>query len=444
MAQLLVKRGEATPQDFVTFVGYAGWAPNKLESELQRGNWFMVATDDQSLSDLVFARRNNSQPDGEQASTGMDTWTTLMHRIGKADLVQEYATKQNFENAVLNQWVQDRRNFLKAGQEGHTEDNVDESELMRKKNGLIIQPPHSSSQKDASSSPHPIVQEGTIYRAMHPIVLKEQFFHESLVLILKTDERGNMGVILNRPSSRIIDLGGKAQKVSDKGSSSVVPVRYGGRYGLYDEKTGSDEQRSKQTAANHPPAPETWLHFGHVGLREAQVGVPIAPEDDTYIWQCSRQDAETAVEMGLASPSDFLVTLGFTLWERKAQSYASQQSRPLTMTRLEKEFQPVAKASIPNLWKELLQQTCLSMETLDRNLEKGKAAYKMAKILPPQRAPTPKHEKESTSNYLKEASQRQKNKNSTVGTATSTYDLADEALRRWMVMFLLNTTEADR
>ena len=32
-----------------------------------------VAMEDQSLSELVFAVRNNSQPDGEQASEGKDT-----------------------------------------------------------------------------------------------------------------------------------------------------------------------------------------------------------------------------------------------------------------------------------------------------------------------------------------------------------------------------------
>ncbi len=307
----------------------------------------MVATDAESITSML-----NPQVDD---IVGKSMWKNSMNRIGKTILVDEYSTQQTFEDTMLDEWVQ----FQGKPKE------------KEKLNGLIIQP---LNEKPAL----PVVQEGTIYRTSHPIILDEQVFHESLVLILKSDERGIIGAILNRPSAKGAIL-----------ANAKVPLRYGGRYGL--EKEGK---------------PETWLHCGNEALRNAKVGVPVVPEDELLIWQCSREDAETAVEIGLAAPSDFMAILGLTLWEKNPPPEGF--GVPLTKTNLEKDFLPVPKSRITSLWKELLHQEILTELSLAKNLGHSRAAYCLA---------------------------------SRISRDKRSLDLADDALERWIKIFLMKADE---
>lgn len=317
----------------------------------------MVACDSESIFELLDQQQDMEEID----ATGMGMWLDFMWRIGKESLVAEYATKQKFEDSMLQEWIIDKLLPSKL-------------ERMEKErnSGMIIEPP------DRHPSPF-IVQEGTIFRSSHPVLLDEQVFHESLVLVLKSDERGIIGAILNRPSSKVAVL-----------NNTNLPLRYGGRYGL--------EQEGR---------PETWFHCGHEALRNAKVGVPVVPEDESLIWQCSREDAETAVEIGLASPNDFMVVLGFTLWER----YPPPEGIgvPLTRTNLEKEFSPVPKATIPQIWKELLTQEVLTKETLSKNIIISKTAHHLASS------------REDVSLIL----------------GKDDFSLADDALERWIKRFLM-------
>ena len=71
MAQLLVDEGEATPDDFWVCSGYAGWAPGQLQGELDRGGWYMVATDTKTIFNLI-----QNQPSATTTTTKDDTKTT--------------------------------------------------------------------------------------------------------------------------------------------------------------------------------------------------------------------------------------------------------------------------------------------------------------------------------------------------------------------------------
>ena len=48
-ATALVEEGRAQKSDFWMFVGYAGWAPQELQGELERDSWFMAAADSSVL-----------------------------------------------------------------------------------------------------------------------------------------------------------------------------------------------------------------------------------------------------------------------------------------------------------------------------------------------------------------------------------------------------------
>merc|ERR1712232_914631 len=89
---------------------------------------------------------------------------------------------------------------------------------------------------------------GTLVRSCAPILLDEQVFHQSLVLILPSTEETTVGVILNRPYSTSVSIDG-----------TTLPVRYGGRFELDDEGM-----------------PELWLHCNHQTLQEARIGEPIS------------------------------------------------------------------------------------------------------------------------------------------------------------------------
>jgi putative AlgH/UPF0301 family transcriptional regulator len=390
MAKLLVERGEATPDDFITFAGYVGWAPHRLQEELERGNWFMVASDSHSISELLFntVLRRGLGANLEDV-TGMDTWKHWMERIGKDHLVKDYSKTQTFEDAMLKKWIDDKLSSSSAGR------RINDSS----QNGIIIHPPP----EDEHALPQ-IVEAGTMYRSIRPIILDEQVFHRSLVIILKKDERGYIGVILNRPSSRVTMLN------TEHGGEELV-VRYGGRYGLGGEGT-----------------PETWLHHGNMELQNARVGSPLIESEEQSIWLCTRQDAETAVEMGLAPPSAFLVTWGLTLWETNPPPRGLR--RPLTTTSLDDEFKPVFKSAIPNLWKELLKQKRMTEETFEMNLEHANAAYEMAKS----RSNNEDMGMENNLDLAEDALRRNMENN---------LDLAEDALRRWIRMFIMSGSTAE-
>ena len=60
-----IVRGETTVTAFRAFAGYAGWAPDQLQTEIAREGWFVIKAD----ADTIFAK------DPEKV------WPRLMHRI---------------------------------------------------------------------------------------------------------------------------------------------------------------------------------------------------------------------------------------------------------------------------------------------------------------------------------------------------------------------------
>ena len=187
----------------------------------------MVATDSESIFALLHL--DGEETEQQSDSTGTSMWKAFMRRIGKESLVEEYARRQQFEDIMLTEWIHEKLLPSKL-----------ETMERERNSGLIIQ-----TTPDDGLSNRPIVEEGTIYRSNHPILLDEQVFHQSLVLILKSDERGIIGAILNRPSAKSAVL-----------KNNKIPLRYGGRFGLENEGK-----------------PETWLHCGNKDLRNAKVGV---------------------------------------------------------------------------------------------------------------------------------------------------------------------------
>lgn len=324
-------------------------------NELDRKNWFVVATDSKSILKSL----GNEAAD-DKNGTGM--WQKYMQRIGKRDLLEKYSTKQSFEDLMLGKWSRQQcvsskvEEIFKMSRKGDSDKSNESVEV--------------NSAKDNHTTG---IQAGSVFRASAPIIFDEQVFHESVVLIMQVDDRGVVGLILNRPTTEASELHGHD-----------FPIRFGGHYGLQGEGQ-----------------PETWLHCEHDTLQEAKVGEPVSPKGDSLFWRCTREDAEIAIRMGMAVPSDFLVFRGLTLWENVPPEGLGT---PLTKTRLDKSFKLVEHGAIPALWKELVQQEPLTESNFADNIKRSRQAFQIG-----------------------------------CGNIESpSCKLADEALERWIKLFTMN------
>jgi putative transcriptional regulator len=253
IAQVLIDEKEVEKEAFCLYRGYTKWGPGCVEKELERGDWFTVATDNLSLWDIIVQ--------DSSFATGTDKWVQVMNRIGKRSLVSS-TPNQKFQDDMLKQYMRLRL--------------LDEFSQR-----------HRTPQANARAfNPVP----GTLLRSSAPFLLNEQFLHQSLVLILKNDDSTTVGVVLNRPYSTSIRI-----------AETNLPVRYGGRYKLEDEGMPDlvlhyDHQRLQDARVGEPISKDG--------------------PDESIFWKCSREDAEAAVKAGLADADDFLIIDGLSVWNK--------------------------------------------------------------------------------------------------------------------------------
>eukprot|EP00533_Pseudo-nitzschia_delicatissima_P009939 CAMPEP_0116086080 /NCGR_PEP_ID=MMETSP0327-20121206/4664_1 /TAXON_ID=44447 /ORGANISM="Pseudo-nitzschia delicatissima, Strain B596" /LENGTH=581 /DNA_ID=CAMNT_0003577107 /DNA_START=66 /DNA_END=1811 /DNA_ORIENTATION=- len=320
IAQVLIDEKEEAKDNFRLYRGYTTWGPGRLEKELDRGDWFTVATDVESLWKFI------SQPSA--FTTGTDKWVQLMNRIGKKSMISA-APNQKFQDDMLKQYMRLR--------------------LLEKSNHDLQRLTSDSQQSQKADDLVDKLVPGTLVRSSAPIFLEEQVFHQSLVLILKNTEEMTVGVVLNRPYSTSVTIDG-----------TTVPVRYGGRYELDDEGL-----------------PEIWLHCNHQQLQEARIGEPISEhgDPDSIFWQCTRQDVETAVEGGLAKADDFLIVSGLSVWKKNR---GSNYGKGPSSLELDDNFSKVDESSIGTIWKLLMVQEPLNKKNAADNLEAANTAWMLS------------------------------------------------------------------
>jgi putative AlgH/UPF0301 family transcriptional regulator len=307
IAQLLVVAGAAKKEDFWLCAGYAGWAPGQLQNELERGNWFMVATDIDSIWRMIGQELTNP--------AGTDMWVQVMKRIGKESMTT-CMPDQKFKDDMLKQWVSQK--------------------LLLYRNVML--PPGITNPIISGVAP------GTLVRASSPILLDEQVFHQSLVLILSNNDEVTTGVVLNRPSSKSIEIGGIR-----------LPVRFGGRFGL--------EGKGK---------PKIWFHCHHKELQDANVGEPITQDKSgkSAFWKCTKEDTESAITVGLAKAKDFVVE-GISVWSKKPLRKGGNRSP----VEIDAFFTKVDDGGIGIVWKLLVAQEPLNKMNAVENLEAANAAW---------------------------------------------------------------------
>jgi len=330
-ARKLVREGSAEPEDFYVVCGYAGWGAGQLLNELERGCWYMAATDSQTL--LMELRKQDRGTDPRDA--GLETWKLLMERIGKEEEANGY--EGGFDDLMLREWAKEKLIFTTKSVED-TEQNVKEMVLLA-----------------ASLIEHKDVGAGRMLRSSSsqrpPFLLDNQEFHHSLVLIIQDNPIVSIGIILNLPSNRTVEVdvvGGDGIK-----RKAILPVRFGGRYGVKEEKK----------------KPIFWYHCNEI-LRDAKVGTPVGDDHDG-IWSCTQEDAEVALELGMATPSDFIVVGGFSIWPKGPGTVGG-----LLGEVLEGHFEPVPKNKTEVVWSMLREnQEALAVENIDSVLAVTKSIW---------------------------------------------------------------------
>jgi putative AlgH/UPF0301 family transcriptional regulator len=177
--------------------------------------------------------------------------------------------------------------------------------------------------------------------------LDKQELHKSIVLIIADDENASVVVVLNRPSSKVLDI-----KVAGKNTGGArvvtIPMRFGGQYAAQGEEA------------------LLWLYSSQ-SLRQMDIGSPIGAHQQNVIWKCTAQDVITAIGQGSAEPAEpaeFLVVSGVSVWEKNTVGTKSGIEGEIKL----KKFEIIPNSTRDNVWSVLLRQQVLTKTNVGRSL----------------------------------------------------------------------------
>jgi len=346
-AKRLVQVGAAKPTDFWVFCGYAGWGPQQLIGELERKSWYMVATDSQTLLKELARQSAGAEP----RDAGLETWTLLMQMIGREETAEEYSG--DFDDLMLKEWALKNLLSTEAGG-GAGEKRLAPEGVASTQELLQSDPVDRLLTRVSAASRGEDMAEGTIVRASSadrsPFLLEDQELHRSVVLIISDDENISVGVILNRPAAKGLDIQ-ITEKETGERKTIAVPIRFGGQYAV----KGSE--------------PLLWLHCSPI-LRAAKVGCPVGVQEGCF-WKCTADDVISAVSKGLATPDDFMVISGVSVWTKGEGGLARGMQGEIRAGK----FEPIPPAKNEAVWDALAKQNILTNQNLVRNLVVAEDAW---------------------------------------------------------------------
>jgi len=387
-AMQIIDAKEAEAKDFWMFAGYAGWNEGQLLDELQRESWYMVSADSETVwKELIHQRDSPADP----RDAGIKTWGSLMCMIGREEEAKMF--EASFADLTLKEWATAAILFDSTI---HDSDEPQE-DVVRSQD--VNQLGEILGSFSSTSNPSTLIKlalnvkdglAGSLLRgsAEHksPFLLSEQKFHHSIQLILQDDGELTIGVMLNHPMTKTRPL-----TLLD-GRTVQIPIRYGGSFGI----PGVTEQ------------PTIFLH-AKSKLRQLSVGEPVRRTDNdlSRIWICSEVQVIESITKGRASERDFMCIEGFSIWAK------DQADGGILGDLLEGKFEVVDPSYTDEMWLILLEQSTLSLESLDRNC---RLAFDAWGVAGKNEDPFPPFVYEST---------------------VTVSELADDALRYWIEAFLL-------
>eukprot|EP00804_Cyclotella_cryptica_P001016 CCRYP_012355-RA/>CCRYP_012355-RA protein AED:0.25 eAED:0.25 QI:144/1/1/1/1/1/2/689/680 len=402
-AKSLVKRGVASVQDFWLFAGYAGWGPKQLSGELDRKSWYMCATDSQTL--LKELARQSSGVDPRDA--GLQTWELLMNMIGRGEKATQVSGQ--FDDLMLKEWG--RGNLLLKGG-GYNDIGVAKNPLWGAGVGFSEMDMNEESVDSLMKQAKGLITAdeltaGTLLRASSaersPFLLQKQEFHKSLVLIVIENEKGTVGIMLNHPAAKGLEV-----KNNRGERSSIIPLRYGGDFSV--------------KGVN----PVMWLHCSQQ-LRDSGVGTPFAEHQHGGIYVCNQDEAVDAISRNAAEPHNFLVVSGLCVWPKLGGSLGSEVKKGI--------FEVVPQSNIEHVFQILQKQKVLSAGSLDTNVQLSQDAWREA-------ATGNSAAKPETSDVLTVGIGEgfdEEDDSFVFNSSKKVSDLANDALKKWIATFLLGS-----
>eukprot|EP00580_Thalassiosira_gravida_P010109 CAMPEP_0201639512 /NCGR_PEP_ID=MMETSP0493-20130528/19578_1 /ASSEMBLY_ACC=CAM_ASM_000838 /TAXON_ID=420259 /ORGANISM="Thalassiosira gravida, Strain GMp14c1" /LENGTH=680 /DNA_ID=CAMNT_0048112935 /DNA_START=59 /DNA_END=2101 /DNA_ORIENTATION=- len=397
-AKKLVKKGFASgPEDFWLFAGYAGWGPSQLSGELDRKSWYMCATDSRTLLKELARQSKGIDP----RDAGLPTWELLMSMIGRGDTADECSG--SFDDLMLKEWSQEnlvKFDYREAGlAKNPSFGGVDISA------GTIDKVMGAAARASLSSDDD--IKAGSILRGSaadrSPFLLQKQELHHSLVLVVLEDEKVTLGCMLNHPATKGYDVSD-----SNKGTSSIIPVRYGGDYAIKGQ------------------SPLMWIHCNQQ-LRDSGLGESFG-DQSKGIYKCSQEEATEAISYNIAKPEDFLIMSGVCVWPKIGNNLANEVKRGV--------FEVVEQSKVDEVFQTLQKQEMLTKENLAENLAVTNEAWQKAassKSFPDEKGPD-----ETLTLGIGEGFDED---DDTVvfNSDKKVSQLANDALKKWVATFLLGS-----
>ena len=381
--------------------------------ELDRKSWYMVATDSQTL--LKDLARQSTGVDPRDA--GLETWTLLMNMIGRQETAEEYSG--DFDDLMLKEWA--RQHLLShsgstnvvADTAASVAESISPSGIGRVITTKVVEPIDDAIERAAKVSRSQEVTEGSIVRGSSaersPFLLSNQELHKSLILIINDDPNISVGVILNRPSTKAIDIEIKDQKTL-KSRKVQLPLRFGGQFAV----KGTE--------------PLLWLHSSEQ-CREAELGTPLGTHKNG-IWKCSIEDVTQAISKGLAKPDEFMVITGVSVWTKNEEGFLSGMQGEVQAGR----FEVVPDSKVERIWNTLIQQEVLTAPSMVQSLAVSDEAWKCGGL-----NGETKPRKDNPSEFNGRLEEVDEEGYTLVFKSdTKVSKLGDDALKSWVATFLLN------
>ena len=401
-AQKIVQSGDADPSSFWLFCGICGWETSTFYREMhEEGLWHIVSADSGTILEELNMLRceeeeenaavENCDIDSDPRNAGLHTWEMLMDKIGLSD--EAHDSSDEFGDLMLHEWATGALSFAADGRRGVMAETITQVGLDDDGSFLDLanyDPAYDMARQNESRISSMV---GTMIRGSSakrsPYLLSDQDFHKSVILILRDQDDHAEGVILNHVTTSKISF-----DLEDGNGSVGLNLRYGGPTLSYADEEG-----------NHI-VPTFYLHSNDA-LRDAGIGLPIG---SSGLYKLTKTQVVKCLKSGLASPDDFFVIQGFSVWKKQNDNSGVADDIENGF------FEIVPRDRIECVWDILSKQKLLSPDSLDDNMSLSRQAWTVA-------APDPSHDDDDELFVF--------------GSDKDTTSLADEAARRWVNVNLL-------
>ena len=384
-----------SPRDFLTFGGFCSWRPQQLEREMggERGEWLALSVDSESITNEMKIQHGACSAENISSRGRLEAGTSMWRNF--LDLVQRPESQATerlpagqllFYDAMLSIWAEDTLSVDGSHDGGGDYTNYDLSST------------HDAKPKDSSN----LIGPGALVRATakvpNSVLLHDQEFIRSLILVLEETEDATIGVALGLPLSAAVEC--------VEGAPPLL-LSYGGPIDAYLWRDGTYLENDE---VDYESTGDDGMYEGFLDFQSAEVTVEYSEgedsdtayvyydesgdddDDSSFVWLhrdsalggtplgssgiylAKESDALEALQSGLLSQKDTMVFQGVCIWE-KAEDLGQcggglrEQIDSLDAMEVVQAHNNESDDILESVWDILHQkQDVLVQETLDANI----------------------------------------------------------------------------